>query len=325
MKKNRFSVLLLVLAAFAWTNITAQEPKFEKKKSYSKSYPLSSSDKVVLSNQFGEMKIQTWDKNEVKVDATITTKSDDDGRAQSRLDRITIDDDKSGSTVSFTTKFADEKEKDKGDKDNRGRNESMSINYTVYLPATATLSATNQFGAMSIPDYRGEATLVSKFGSLTAGKIDNAKKISVEFGQVDIAQVRNGDVEVNFSSGNIKGFAGNVNASFSHSSAIKLDIDNDAKGLKIDNSFSTLYLDMNRSFNGTYDITTSFGNVDNKSSFAIKQQGDDKHGFTKRYSGTSGSGGTKVTVNSSYGEVIVGHDLKVDTSAKKKGKKEVKI
>jgi hypothetical protein len=321
---KRFKLLLSLLAVSLFTVASAQEPKFEKKKSYSKSYALSSSDKVVLNNQFGEMKIQTWDKNEVKVDVAITAKSDDEGRAQRTLDKISIDDEKNGNTVSFTTKFSSEKDKEQTDKDYKSKHESMSINYTVFLPATATLSATNQFGALSIPDYRGNVMLDSKFGSLTAGKLDNPKTVKVEFGTVDIEQVKDGSVEVNFSNGNIKGFAGTVNASFSHCGGLKLNIDNNTKGLKIDNSFSTLYLDMDRNFNGSYDIVTSFGNVDNKSSFAIRQNGDDKHGFTKRYSGTSGSGGTKVTVNSSYGEVIVGHDLKIDTS-KKKAKKEVKI
>jgi len=322
MKTKQLSVLLLLLATLTFTNLYAQEPKFEKKKSYTKSYPLSSSDKVVLSNQFGEMKIQTWDRNEVKVDATITTKSDDESRAQSRLDRITIEDDKSGNTVNFTTKFANDKERK--NEDGSGRNESMSINYTVYLPATATLSATNQFGAMTVPDYRGEATLVSKFGSLTAGKIDNAKIIRVEFGDANIEQMRNGDLEVSFSSGNVRGLVGNIDAKFSHCSAIKLNIDNDAKGVKIDNSYSTLYLDMSRNFNGNYDIRTSFGDLNNKSSFAIKQQGDDndRNQFNKRFTGTSGSGATQVKVNSSFGEVVVGHDLQVDVKAKKKNKAE---
>lgn len=323
MKTKRLNVLLLLLAAFAWVNLYAQEPKFAKKKSYSKSYPLSPSDKVILNNQFGEMKIETWDRNEVKVDATITTESDDEARAQNRLDLIVIEDDKSGNTVSFATKFKDDKEKIKDGP--KSKNERITINYTVHLPATATLGATNQFGAMFIPDYRGEATLVSKFGSLTAGKIDNAKTIRVEFGEANIEQVRNGDVEISFSSGNIRGFGGNVDVKFSHCSAIKLNIDNDAKGLKIENSYSTLYLDMSRNFNGNYDIRTSFGDLTNKSTFAIKQHGDDdRHQFNKRFTGTSGSGGAEVKVNSSFGEVIVGHDLKVDTSSKNKNKKKNK-
>ena len=37
-----------------------------------------------------------------------------------------------------------------------------------------------------------------------------------------------------------------------------------------------------------------------------------------RYSGTSGGGGCKITVKSSFGSVIAGHNLQIDTSKKKK-------
>src|SRR6476619_6617276 len=75
-----------------------EEPKFKKTKSYTKSYNLGSSDKVSLYNQFGEMKLMTWDKNEVKVDVTIIGKSDEEARAQEILDRISIVDSKEGNT-----------------------------------------------------------------------------------------------------------------------------------------------------------------------------------------------------------------------------------
>ena len=106
MKKHVFNLLALLF--LAGTVVFAQdekekhpEPKFKKSKSYSKSYSLSNSDKVKLENQFGEMKINTWDKNEIKVDVQITGKSDDEKRAQEIVDRISIEDGKQSGTVSM--------------------------------------------------------------------------------------------------------------------------------------------------------------------------------------------------------------------------------
>ena len=96
-----FAVLQTVIAQ-------DNDPKFEKKKTYSKSYPVSASDKINLTNSFGEMKLITWDKNEVKVDATISTGSDDEARAQESLDRISIEDGKNGNSVFFKTKMANQ-------------------------------------------------------------------------------------------------------------------------------------------------------------------------------------------------------------------------
>ncbi|HMU46173.1 MAG TPA: hypothetical protein PKC72_07395 [Chitinophagaceae bacterium] len=333
MKRILFNTLVLFTALVCLTQVNAQdkeknEPKFKKTKSYSKSYNLSGSDKVSLSNQFGEMKLVTWDKNEVKVDATITGKSDEEDRAQKILDHISIEDSKSGNTVSFKTKFADDKKV--WNKDDKGKhyNEGMEINYVVYLPSGNALKAENQFGKMIVPDYRGEAELESKFGSLTTGKISNAKEVTVEFGKVDIGNIAGGKLNIKFSNGNVNKLSGNVNSNLEFSK-VKLNIDNDAKSLDIHNSYSTVYLDLDKNLSASYDITTSHGNFSNESSFTIKKEGSDEKSygptFTNRYSGTSGSGSTKLKVNSSFGEIITGHNLQVDMSEKSKSKNKTRV
>ena len=334
-KIRAYKILFLISSITFGLQVHANEdPKVEKKKSYSKSYPVSGSDRITLNNQFGQMKLITWDKNEVKVDVDITAKADDDKRAQEILDKITIEDGKSSSGVYFKTKFGkdqwDDKDKDKSkdEKREKHRNEGMEINYTVYLPAGNPLNADNQFGAMTVPDYRGEATLVSKFGSLTAGKINNGKSVSVEFGKADIAQLNGGKLSIKFSSGTISKLTGDVDAAFEFCDKIKMNIDNDVKDLDIKNSYTTLYLDLNKNFSANYDISTSFGEFKNKTVFAIKEQGKDDGNedryspkFDHKYSGTSGSGSTKVKIKSSFGEIIMGHDLVVDMSeTKHKGK-----
>ncbi|HKP31878.1 MAG TPA: hypothetical protein VJT83_04105, partial [Chitinophagaceae bacterium] len=285
-----YKTLFLSIALFAVATANAnEEPKYEKTKSYSKTYPLSSGEKVSLTNQFGKMDLQTWDKNEIKVDVVIKGKSDDEKRAQEILDKITIEDGKGSGGVWFKTKFAkdqwndrddddDDKKGNSKDKDGRKnhRNEGMEINYTVYMPATNPLLAENQFGPMSIPDYRGEAKLSSKFGSLKAGKIMNAKSVDVEFGHADIAQVNGGKLSIKFSRGSVDKLSGDVDANFEFCDKVKVGIDNDVKGLNVRNSYSTVYLDVDKSFSGNYAITTSFGEFTNKSSFAIKEQGGDK-------------------------------------------------
>ncbi|MBC7872555.1 MAG: hypothetical protein H7Y01_01090 [Ferruginibacter sp.] len=330
MKKVLFNAAFLVAGLLSLEPIHAQEkertePKFKKNKTYSKSYSLGSSDKISLINQFGEMKLVTWDKNEIKVDVSITGKSDEEQRAQEIVDRISVADGKDGNTVSFQTKFADEK-KDR-DKDKSGKkehhNEGMEINYLVYLPSGNALKAENQFGKMIVPDYRGEAELESKFGSLTAGKISNAKNITVEFGQADIAHMNGGTLTIKFSNGTVNKMSGDVRSDLEFSK-VKLNIDNDAKNLEINNSYSTVYLDMDKSFSANWDVQTSHGDFSNKTDFSIKEQGDDNKGygpkFNRNYKGVSGSGSGKIRIHSSFGEIIAGHNLQVDMTEKKKTK-----
>ncbi len=336
MKKVLFNTVFLLTGLLFISSSFAQEkertePKFKKNKTYSKSYNLGSSDKISLSNQFGEMKLVTWDKNEIKVDVSITGKSDDEKRAQEIVDKISIEDGKSGNTVSFKTKFADRNNNWNGDNDGKHEkgdkkehhNEGMEVNYLVYLPSGNTLNAENQFGKMIVPDYRGEATLSCKFGSLTAGKISNANEINVEFGNADITHMNGGDLSIKFSNATINKLSGDVKSDLQFSK-VKLVFDNDAKNLTINNSYSEVYLDVDKSFSASWDIHTSHGSFSNKSDFPIKEQGDDdrQYGpkFSSSFKGVSGGGAAKVRVNSSFGEIIVGHNLQVDMTEKKKSK-----
>lgn len=329
MKKIKLNGLFLLLSLLQILVVSAQdkekhEPKFKKTKSYTKSYTLSSSDKISLNNQFGEMKLVTWDKNEIKVDVSITGKSDKEDRAQVILDRISISDSKEGNTVSFKTKLADDKKQWKKNDKEEHVAEGMEINYLVYLPAGNVLRAENTFGKMIVPDYRGEAELTCKFGSLDAGNISNAKEISVEFGKGNVASMTGGRLIIKFSEGKVGKLIGDVKSNFEFSQ-VKLNIDNDSKNMDIRNSYSTVYLDLVKNLSATYDIRTSHGSFTNKSDFTIKKKEDnnDRHygpRFDEQFNGTSGSGSCRIKANCSFGEIVAGHNLQVDLTEKKKQK-----
>ena len=52
---KRYSLPLFIACLFTCTHALAGDPKVEKKKTYTKSYTVSSSDKVSFTNQFGEL------------------------------------------------------------------------------------------------------------------------------------------------------------------------------------------------------------------------------------------------------------------------------
>jgi len=315
MKKLLFNTAFLITGLLSITNAIAQDEKdkketfkFNKSKSYSKSYTISSSDKINLDNQFGEMKLVRWEKNEIKVDASVTAKADDEAEAQEILERITIQDRKESGAVYFKTIISNQKPSWEGKKGNH--HQGMEINYTVYLPSGNPLKAANQFGKMIIPDYRGEAEISIKFGTLTAGKLSNAKDISVEFSEATIVAVSGGQLSIKYSNGTVNELSGDVKATLDFSK-VKLNLDNNTKNLTINNSYAEVYLDLDKNFSATYDITSSHGQFTNKSGFTITKQGEDTNrkgpAFTKRYTGKSGSGTAKVKVNSSFSETITGH------------------
>lgn len=331
MKLRLFLIVSLAFLTGSATYAGEGENLVEKRKTYSKTYPLSSSDKVKLENQFGEMKIIAWDKNEIKVDVTIVTKASSDEYAQRMMDNISIEDGKSSSQVFFKTKMRNNDNNwEKKDK-KEYKEQSMKIDYAVYMPVSGTLDATNQFGPMIVPDYKGSVFLESKFGSLTAGKLSNVKEVDVEFGKAEVESVNGGRVTIKFSSGEFKNLYGDCEMRVEFCNKVKIGINNSVKDFDLRTSYSTIYVDAPNDLSAAWEIRTNFGDFKNKTSFNIKEEraDDDRRGpkFDKNFSGNSGNGSNKIQIRTEFGEVILGHNLQVDFSDKddKKKSKETRV
>lgn len=325
-----YSILFVTAALLtSHTGFASEEPKVEKKKNYSKTYAVSSNDRISFDNRFGELKITTWNKNEVKVDVVMTGKANTDERAQEILNGLRIEDGKTSSGVFFKTHIENQDRKHSKEEKEKYRNEGFSIDYTVYIPSQNPLVAKNEFGKTIIPDYNGEIEIESKFGSLTAGNLTKTKKVRVEFGEATIGSVNNGKLNIHFSGNSVIGkVSGSMDVTLEHSGGVKLVLDNNIKDITIRNNFSNLYLDVNKNFSGNFDINTNFGEFSNKTDFAISRQGkdDDDHGpqFKHQYAGKSGTGTTTVKIRSEFGQVTVGHNLEMKVSEKNKDKKKTR-
>jgi hypothetical protein len=308
---KRYSSPLFIACLLLSTQVKAEDPLVEKKKTYTKSYTVSNSDNVSFNNQFGELQINTWDKNEVKVTVTITAEASTDEKAQAILDHISIEDGKSNDGVYFNTRLDKQKGSNWG-----GDKERFKIDYVVYMPARNPLMAKNSFGLTTIGDYSGEVTLESKYGRLTAGKLSNVKKVTIEYSKGTIASINNGSLIVKYSKASVGNIDGNVNAVIEYSIIYKLGVDNNAKALTVKNSYSKLHVNVNTNISANFDISTSYGNLRNNTKFDIKEEGgdDNSHGprFNKRYQGKSGSGNIAMKIKSEYGQVTLTHDSNSD-------------
>lgn len=326
LKKYRFPLFIACLLISA--QVVAEDPKVEKKKTYTKSYNVNSSDNISFTNQFGELKINTWDKNEVKATVTITAEASTDEKAQAILDRISIEDGKSNDGVYFKTKLAKEK-----DNWSRSEKQGFHIDYIVYVPARNPLIAQNSFGPMSIGDYQGEATLTSQYGSLSTGKLSNVKKVLIQYGKGDIGSINNGslviqyskatigsinntDMTIQYSKATFDNLDGTVKAVFEYCDDTRLRIDNNTKTLTVNNNYSKLYLDLNTNISANFDINTNYGSLRNKTNIDIKENISDenRHGprFSRKYSGKSGNGGNEIKIRANYGEVTLGNNLNIN-------------
>ncbi|MEP7144146.1 MAG: hypothetical protein ABI707_14785 [Ferruginibacter sp.] len=322
MKKiNRsLSLLLLLLSQLSMfaqvENEKNKKYEFVKNKSVSKSYNVSSNDKLTIHNSFGSVEVHTWNKNEIKVDIAIDVSSNKADFAQRLLDNIVISDDQKSNEISFKTSI-------NNSNNSKNTKSTMSINYSISMPAGNPLDISNEFGATIIPDYSGEVNLISKFGSLTTGSLKNIKKIEVEFGKANFESIANGAVSVKYSKAEFNKLVGNIKLNFEFCGSTKINMDNSVTSLDLKASYSTVNLQPVGNPSATYSIFTSFGSF--KNTTAIKFEDDDKEEdkgpkFDKNYEGKSGSGSIPVKATTSFGKIILGEASAEDMKEKGKSK-----
>lgn len=236
-----------------------------RSKTISKSFPADRSDKINLSNQFGNMVIKVWDKKEVKMDISITAYSDGDNSTQRLIDLVNIQADKTGDLISCTTEI---------DRDNKwsGRNKrrEIKVNYVVYLPAVNALSIVQKFGNVTIGDFAGPLSAKVQYGDLLTGSLtDDNNYISVQYGKATIEAANKANIKQQYGSGLTIGSVGELNLTAQYANVTINTIKGDAvikqqygAGLKI-GTVNNLVLDVQYA---NVNVTTVRGNA------IIKQQ-----------------------------------------------------
>ena len=275
-------------------------------KDYSKSYPVGS-NAISLQNRFGQLTIETWDKQEVKVEAHISVGAQTNEYATQVIDRIGVFDEVKEGTISFFTKVGDNTDNNNRNGYNGGH--EMKIDYIVHMPTTAKLYAENSFGPITIGDFSGECELVDKYGTLTAGKLSNCKLVAVEFGKAIIESVHNSQLSFKYSRIDIAKMTGSIKGQFEFCNSVDLAIDNNIQLLELKNNYTSLYLVTPKDFSADYEIATNNARVTSKYLPFSEEKTNalytgNNYTSNRRYSGSLGKGGsTKINIRSSYGNI----------------------
>ncbi|MBB2150233.1 hypothetical protein [Pedobacter gandavensis] len=266
-----------------------------KSKIFSKSFPVNANDKLSLSNQYGGITIQTWDKKEVKVEVDIKAYSKSDEDAQRLLDEVGIESGKSGDQITFKTAFSS-KDGNYGSGMRKGKfwRREVKINYVVFMPANTPLTVRNQYGGVSIGELSGALYAKVQYGSFTAENLASTNNyVDVQYGKAQIQNMNKGVVKQQYGAGLVLGTIGTLELDAQYTGVVINTIKGDAvinqqygKGLSIG---SVRNLDLDAQYTNV-NLTTINGNA------TIKQQ----------YNSLSIGSVNKLKVNGDYTTVKVG-------------------
>jgi len=328
MKKHirllNLAALLFVLSAPVMTKAANGDEDVRKQRLINKHFDITADDKLEIENQFGNVVVSTWDKNEITVDIEISARASSEERAQDIMDKIDVKDGKDGHSIWFRTKVG---EIHNNNNNHGGRNENergFYIDYIVHMPASNRLDIANSFGKTEIPSFKGLVTLTSKFGSLNTGKLDNVDQIDVEFGKAYITAVNNGKVVFKFNKeSRIGKVDGTVKISSEFSQNVQFNVADGINELNVVESYSGVRMVVNKDLSAQFDVHTSFGKFHNESDFEIAEAKEDKEDwgpkFDKDYSGKAGEGRAKIRIKSSFGSVRLSYTSSGDNNNEDEG------
>lgn len=214
------------------------ETAFEKKKVISKSYSVDAKDRLSIDNQHGDVKVELWNKNEVKVEITILAYANTEAKAQKLIDNVTINTASinrgDGEQISFKTMIDADNgswswgnswswSKKEEDCDNCPQNKrGVEINYVVFMPKNNALVINNKYGKTIVSQFSAPLKIMSNYGSFSSDRLmGGAKDIYIQYGSGNIKQMDDGNLSISYS---------------------KLNIDK-ANNLKLNNNYGSLILD----------------------------------------------------------------------------------
>lgn len=228
---------------------SSEDNPIEKKKIITKTFSVDSKDRLNINNQHGDVKIELWEKNEIKVDITIIGYGSSESKAQELIDNVEITDKREGNKISFITfidsnnnawswgnnwSWSGKKEDEDCDHCPKAK-KGVEINYNVYMPRTNALSVANKYGKTIIPQFDAPLKVTSNYGSFNSDRLKGIDKdIFVQYGSSNIKQMDDGDLYIAYS---------------------KLNIDK-ADNLKLKNNYGSITLDDINNLDGTFQYST---------------------------------------------------------------------
>lgn len=250
-----------------------------KAKTFSKSFAIDKSDKVNLSNQYGSITVKTWAKNEIKVDVDMKAFAKTADEAQKLIDDLSIEATKTGDLVTFKTERGD-RNGNWGSSVKNGKTiwrREIKVHYVVYMPASNSLTVSQQYGNINLEDFAGPTSLKVQYGDLIAGNLTNTNNyISIQYGKGIVKDMGGATIKHQYGSGIAIGNVGDV------------DVNAQYTGVKIGNVRGTA--NIKQQYGSGTSIGTASGNVNANMQYTTIKVANMK---------------SNLNVNNQYGKVII--------------------
>jgi hypothetical protein len=198
----RSLLVILIICNFFSLQATDHPALFSDQTKISRSFAAINSSTIELTNKYGTINVNTWEKDSVKFEVTITAESDQLTNVDILIQMAEIEFRQSGSTISaellWGEKFSALKRSSIEMMLSVNKNHRLRIDYMVYLPVTSALRIENRFGDVNLPELKGKVYLSVMHGDIRAQSLPELRSLILKYGKMNVHSIGTANMELSF-------------------------------------------------------------------------------------------------------------------------------
>ena len=184
---------LLLVGLLVCGTLSATPSLREFSKTINKQFNISEDGLVNLSNKYGKIDIKTWDQNTVRISVKILVEAKSEDSAQEVFDRIDIEFYNTNDAVGAETEI----ESKQNSWWSWGNNsDDFSINYEVFMPASANLEVVAKYCDVYSAAIAGTGEFTVKYGNFKIDGLGEDSSVNLAYGNGTIQRARDLNVDL---------------------------------------------------------------------------------------------------------------------------------
>jgi hypothetical protein len=187
-------LLAVLLALLPFSAIDANAPQRQYVKNINREFTTSANGMTAIYNKYGKIKINTWQKNSVKIDITILVEAGDQRSADKTFERIQVNFISTNGYIKAETMLL----QDKSWWPSESPSQDFKINYDVWMPASNQLDLKNRYGNAYVSTLNAKLLAEIKHGDLFTDNISADVDLNLAYGKAVMSKVYNLSGTVNF-------------------------------------------------------------------------------------------------------------------------------
>ena len=175
----RFNFLLVALLLLSVSADAGYHLRKDYTKTIKKQFNINPNGRASIDNQMGNIRIETWEQNAVRVSITIKVNARNEERAQTIMDRVDFSFDNTRDYVNVSTEIEGNSWswKKGGDK-----HETFQVNYLITAPKSLVFNLENRYGSITTPHLDGPLTVSNAYGDVRLGDVKTDLNLELNYG-----------------------------------------------------------------------------------------------------------------------------------------------